>query len=51
MQEDLLGYLLGALDDAEMRRISERLQEDSSLLAELERLKRITDTLENAMFR
>ncbi|MCH1495204.1 MAG: hypothetical protein L7U72_08245 [Rubripirellula sp.] len=48
MQEDLLGYLLGALDDAEMRRISERLQEDSSLVAELERLKRITDTLENA---
>ncbi len=48
MQEDLLGYLLGALDDSEMRRISARLQEDPDLVEELEKLKRITDTLEEA---
>lgn len=48
MQEDLLGYLLGALDEEEMRRISALLKEDPELREQLESLKNTTDILENA---
>jgi hypothetical protein len=37
-QEQLLGYLLGALDDDEVRRLEERLRADVALQRELERL-------------
>ncbi|MBI1901632.1 MAG: hypothetical protein HYS13_11060, partial [Planctomycetia bacterium] len=37
-QEQLLGYLLGALDDDEVRRLEERLRVETALKRELERL-------------
>ena len=40
MREDLLGYLLNALDDAERKRVSEALQRDPQLRQELEVLRR-----------
>jgi hypothetical protein len=40
MREDLLGYLLNALDDAERQRVFEALQEDPQLRQELEALRR-----------
>lgn len=39
MHEDLLGYLLGALDADEQRRLEERLAADADLRRELERLR------------
>lgn len=39
MREDLLGYLLNALDDAERQRVFESLQNDPQLRQELERLR------------
>ena len=38
MRENLLGYLLGALDEPEQERIEEKLQKDPQLRSELERL-------------
>ena len=40
MREDLLGYLLNALDDAERQRVFEALQKDPQLRQELEDLRR-----------
>jgi hypothetical protein len=40
MREDLLGYLLNALDEAERQDIFERLQKDPQLRLELEALRR-----------
>ncbi|NLF71564.1 MAG: hypothetical protein GX575_21230 [Candidatus Anammoximicrobium sp.] len=40
MREDLLGYLLNALDEAERRRVFESLQKDPQLRQELESLRR-----------
>ena len=48
MQEDLLGYLLGALSDDEMRRIARLLSERPELRDQLDALKEKTDVLENA---
>ena len=39
MHEDLIGYLLGALEPEEMRRIRDLLQEDADLRAELQRIE------------
>ncbi len=39
MREDLLGYLLGALDDTDRRRIQAALRRDPQLRRELERLR------------
>jgi hypothetical protein len=39
MREDLLGYLLNALDDAERQRVFEALQKDPQLRQELESLR------------
>ena len=39
MREDLLGYLLNALDESERRRVFETLQEDPQLRQELEALR------------
>jgi len=48
MQEDLLGYLLGALDDDDMHRISELLKNDPELRKGLEELKKTIDVMEDA---
>ena len=40
MREDLLGYLLNALDEAERQRVFEALQKDPQLRQELETLRR-----------
>lgn len=39
MHEDLIGYLLGALEPEEMQRVTEALRQDPKLRAELERLR------------
>jgi hypothetical protein len=46
MREDLLGYLLGALDSAEQQRIESRLAEDPQLRREFYRLKRCLEPLD-----
>lgn len=43
MREDLLGYLLSALEPHEMRRIDQRLQEDPLLREELAKVQRMLD--------
>lgn len=43
MREDLLGYLLSALEPHEMRRIDQRLQEDPLLREELASVQRMLD--------
>ena len=48
MREDLLGYLLGALEPEEMERISEALRTDPALRAELEQLERAIRPLDDA---
>ncbi len=47
MHEDLLGYLLGALDAAEQRRIERELAASPQLRFELERLRRSLEPLES----
>ena len=42
MREDLLGYLLNALDESERQRVFEALQKDPHLRQELEKLRRDT---------
>jgi hypothetical protein len=46
MREDLLGYLLGALDSAEQQRIESRLAADPQLRREFYRLKRCLEPLD-----
>ena len=46
MHEDLLGYLLGALQPHEMRRVAELLRTDPAARAELEKLKKSLEPLE-----
>ncbi len=48
MQEDLLGYLLGALEPDEMRRVEEWLREDADARRELMELERVLKRLEAA---
>ncbi len=48
MQEDLLGYLLGALEPDEMRRVEQWLREDAGARQELADLERILQRLEAA---
>ena len=48
MREDLLGYLLSALDPHEMRRIDQRLREDPLLRAELANVQRMLDDFDQA---
>ena len=45
MRENLLGYLLGALDEPEQERIEAQLQRDPQLQADLERLDAVLDAL------
>jgi hypothetical protein len=47
MHEDLLGYLLNALDADEQQRIEELLAQDASLRRELQRLRRCLGPLES----
>lgn len=46
MREDLIGYLLGALEVDEMRRIEELLATDAGLRAQLEEAKRLLEPLD-----
>ena len=46
MHEDLLGYLLGALEPHEMRRVAELLRNDPEARAELEQIERTLQPLE-----
>lgn len=48
MQEDLLGYLLGALEPDEMRRVEQWLREDAEARRELIELERVLKRLEAA---
>lgn len=48
MREDLLGYLLSALDPHEMRRIDQRLREDPLLREELAAVQRMLDDFDQA---
>lgn len=48
MQEDLLGYLLGALEPDEMRRVEQWLREDADARRELAELERLLERLEEA---
>ncbi|TWU19663.1 anti-sigma factor family protein [Allorhodopirellula heiligendammensis] len=48
MQEDLLGYLLGALEPDEMRRVEQWLREDAEARRELAELERVLKRLEEA---
>jgi len=48
MREDLLGYLLSALEPHEMRRIDQRLQEDPLLREELANVQRMLDEFDQA---
>jgi hypothetical protein len=48
MREDLLGYLLDALDDRERRRVIEALRRDPRLRSELDALRRSLDLLDSA---
>lgn len=45
MREDLLGYLLGALSDAEQRRLEAELAADAELREELEQVRRSLEPL------
>ena len=45
IREDLLGYVLGALDDAERLTVEQELSHNTQLLDELTRLKRCTDQI------
>jgi anti-sigma factor RsiW len=46
MHEDLLGYLLGALEPHEMRRVARLIQEDPAIRAELAEIERALAALE-----
>jgi len=46
MNEDLLGYLLDAIDDAEHQRIEEALRKDPQLQRQLENIRRDLDCLD-----
>src|SRR5256885_10117557 len=46
--EQLLGYLLGALEEGEHRQIEAQLRHDPSLRAELARLRQCLEPLENS---
>lgn len=46
MHEDLLGYLLGALEPHEMRRVAQRLQDDPEARRQLEQIERSLRPLE-----
>ena len=46
MHEDLLGYLLGALEPLEMRRVAQRLQDDPEARRQLEEIERSLRPLE-----
>ncbi len=46
MHEDLLGYLLGALEPHEMRRVAQWLRDDASAREELAKLERSLEPLE-----
>ncbi|EMI54212.1 anti-sigma factor family protein [Rhodopirellula sallentina] len=48
MQEDLLGYLLGALEPDEMRRVEQWLREDADARRELAELEQLLERLEEA---
>lgn len=48
MQEDLLGYLLGALEPDEMRRVEQWLRGDAEARRELAELERVLKRLEEA---
>jgi prepilin-type processing-associated H-X9-DG protein len=48
MREDLIGYLLGALDPDEMERVTEALRNDPALRDELEQLRRMLEPLDQA---
>ncbi|TWU59085.1 hypothetical protein Poly51_18710 [Rubripirellula tenax] len=48
MHEDLLGYLLGALEPHEMRRIGQWLKEDPDARRQLAEVQRLLEPLENA---
>ncbi|MFG0254610.1 MAG: hypothetical protein ACF787_05875 [Rhodopirellula sp. JB053] len=48
MQEDLLGYLLGALEPDEMRRVEQWLREDAEARRELAELEQLLERLEEA---
>ena len=50
MYEDLLGYLLGALEPHEMRRVAELLRHDPQARAELERLESALRPLEETHY-
>ncbi|MEM1068187.1 MAG: H-X9-DG-CTERM domain-containing protein [Planctomycetota bacterium] len=47
MHEDLLGYLLGALEPHEMRRVAQWLQDDPEARKELEKIERSLKPLED----
>jgi len=47
MHEDLLGYLLGALEPHEMQRVAELLRDDPEMRIELEKLERALRPLED----
>ncbi len=49
MREDLLGYLLSALDPHEMRRVDQRLSEDPHLREELTEVERSLQFLDRAV--
>jgi len=49
MREDLLGYLLSALEPHEMRRIDERLEEDPLLREELAEVQRMLDQVDHTV--
>ena len=49
MREDLLGYLLSALEPHEMRRIDQRLQEDPLLREELANVQRMLDDFDQTV--
>ncbi len=48
MHEDLLGYLLGALEPREMRRVAELLRSDPAARAELEKIEQALQPLEDS---
>ncbi|MCA9163069.1 MAG: hypothetical protein KDA62_08820, partial [Planctomycetales bacterium] len=47
MREDLLGFLLGALDATERQRIERKLEADPQLREQLEEIRRKLDPLES----
>lgn len=49
MREDLLGYLLSALQPHEMRRVDQRLQDDPQLREELAQVQQMLRTLDRAV--